>query len=302
MSHLLDELYTWALQHKHITIVYLKRINYALWEQLSKNSQRKEESRQSLREGRIAERWGQNWHIALGYDQVPTQHILAKLEEFIKESVNCSLEVCSLAASRVDTRHNIDSCLHRISFTARTHCMLVSLQTCQELPKERTWKDLLCQNWTRSWLRSQASASLRTATTSRTPTSPSSRTTSASLRTTTTSPSSQKTTSQTTTSPSSRTPSTRCNRRRRGRRADWRATSTRWDRATTSPRHWNRRGRRADWRTASTRCHRPGRRAIWRMPRASWRMPGASECPSSFARSPPCGMTKVRCDRCGRCS
>jgi hypothetical protein len=55
-----------------------------------------------LQEGRIAGRWGQNWHIALSYEKVPTWHILAKLEEFVKESVNCSLEVCLLAASWID--------------------------------------------------------------------------------------------------------------------------------------------------------------------------------------------------------
>jgi hypothetical protein len=46
-----------------------------------------------LQEGRIAGRQGQDWHIALGYEKVPTPHILAKLEEFVKESVICSLEV-----------------------------------------------------------------------------------------------------------------------------------------------------------------------------------------------------------------
>lgn len=52
---------------------------------------------------RIAGRWDKNWHIALGYEKVPTLHILAKLEEFVKESVNCSLGVCLLAASWIDT-------------------------------------------------------------------------------------------------------------------------------------------------------------------------------------------------------
>jgi hypothetical protein len=55
-----------------------------------------------LQEGRIAGRQGQNWHIALGYEKVPTPHILAKLEEFVKESVNCSLEVWLLAAPWID--------------------------------------------------------------------------------------------------------------------------------------------------------------------------------------------------------
>jgi hypothetical protein len=55
-----------------------------------------------LQEGRIAGRCGQKGHIALGHEKVPTPHILVKLEEFVKESVNCSLEVCLLAASWID--------------------------------------------------------------------------------------------------------------------------------------------------------------------------------------------------------